>query len=144
MASFVAKAKAGNDFAIKLSALPSVMRESVARRALDAGAEVVKHETEDRLKKVIHGPSTGALVESITIAQVKSTGDGYSVFLGFDGYDAKGVPNALKARVRESGRSYHTQPKRPFLRPAVKASKTECFERVGEVIDAEIAKIMNN
>lgn len=38
-----------------------------------------------------------------------------------EGYDSRGVPNAIKARVLESGNSTH--PKRPFIRPAVNGIK---------------------
>ena len=34
--------------------------------------------------------------------------------------------------------------KRPFVRPAVQATKAACIKKMGEVIDEEIARIMND
>jgi len=56
--------------------------------------------------------------------------------IGFDGYDRKGVPNALKARAMESGTS--TQPKRPFVRPAVNRVKKKAIEEMGKTLDIEL------
>ena len=48
-----------------------------------------------------------------------------NVKVGFAGYDRKGTPNALKARAMESGTS--TQPKKPFLRPAINKMKRQGY-----------------
>ena len=73
--------------------------------------------------------------------------NGYrNVKLGFDGYNSvktkkypKGQPNALIARVTESGSSYRE--KTPFIRPAVNASKKQA-EQAGQMkIDEKIAAI---
>ena len=73
--------------------------------------------------------------------------NGYrNVKLGFDGYNSvktkkypQGQPNALIARVTESGSSYRE--KTPFIRPAVNASKKQA-EQAGQMkIDEKIAAI---
>lgn len=73
--------------------------------------------------------------------------NGYrNVKLGFDGYNSvktkkypNGEPNALIARVTESGSSYRE--KTPFIRPAVNASKKQA-EQAGQMkIDEKIAAI---
>ena len=73
--------------------------------------------------------------------------NGYiNVKLGFDGYNSvktkkypKGQPNALIARVTESGSSYRT--KTPFIRPAVRATK-KAAEQAGQAkIDERIAAL---
>ena len=85
--------------------------------------------------------STGALEASLGITPVAMDRDGFwNAKIGFDGYDAKGVPNQLKARVMESGTS--TIRKRPFVRPAVNAKKKDAIEAMQRVIDEEIEKIM--
>ena len=140
MAKFVAKA--AEEYAIKLSQLESANQREIAGRAIHDAADIVADEVRGRLQSVIKGPSTGALAASLGIAKMQETADGYNVKIGFSGYDSKGVPNLLKARVMESGSS--KQKKRPFMRPAVNATKKAAVEKMGEVIDEEIARIMNS
>ena len=140
MAKFVAKA--AEEYAIKLSQLASADQREIAGRAIHDAADIVADEVRGRLQSVIKGPSTGALAASLGIAKMQETADGYNVKIGFSGYDSKGVPNLLKARVMESGSS--KQKKRPFMRPAVNATKKAAVEKMGEVIDEEIARIMNS
>ena len=99
-------------------------------------------EVRRRLDGVIKGPSTGALSASLGITKMQESADGWDVKIGFDGYDAAGVPNVLKARVLESGSS--KQQKRPFMRPAVNATRKAAVQKMGEIIDEEIARIMND
>lgn len=56
--------------------------------------------------------------------------------VGFEGYDKKGVPNALKARAMESGTSKLR--KRPFVRPAVNSTKKKAVEEMGKTLEKEI------
>lgn len=140
MAKFVAKA--AEEYAIKLSQLESASQQrEFAGKAIYEGAKIVADEARARLNSVIKGPSTGALAASLGIAKMVEDADGYNVKLGFSGYDSKGVPNLLKARVMESGSS--KQKKRPFMRPAVNATRAAAVAKMGEVIDQEIAQIMN-
>lgn len=160
MARFYA-AKAAEEYAIKLSQLAYADQREIAGEAIYEAAKIVADEAKRRLQGVIKGPSTGALVASLGIAKLQETADGYNVKIGFRGYDHKGVaekvaagtatkfdlvkggtPNLLKARVMESGSS--KQKKRPFMRPAVQATKDAAVKKMGEVIDEEIARIMNN
>lgn len=139
MAKFVAKA--AEEYAIKLSRLAGADQRAIAGKAIYEAADIVADEVRSRLQSVIKGPSTGALAASLGIAKMVETGDGYNVKIGFSGYDSKGVPNLLKARVMESGSSKQT--KRPFMRPAVNATKGAAVKKMGEIIDEEIARIMN-
>lgn len=140
MAKFTAKA--AEEYAIKLSRLAAADQRDVAGKAIYQAADIVADEVRARLNGVIKGPSTGALAASLGVAKLQETADGWNVKIGFDGYDSKGVPNVLKARVLESGSS--KQQKRPFMRPAVNATRKAAVEKMGEVIDEEIARIMNN
>ena len=139
MAKFTAKA--AEEYAIKLSRLAAADQRDVAGKAIYQAADIVADEVRARLNGVIKGPSTGALAASLGVAKLQETADGWNVKIGFDGYDSKGVPNVLKARVLESGSS--KQQKRPFMRPAVNATRKAAVEKMGEVIDEEIAQIMN-
>lgn len=141
MARFIA-AKASQEYVMRLSRLAGADQRKIAGKAIYEAADIVTDEVRRRLQSVIKGPSTGALAVSLGVAKMQETQDGYNVKIGFDGYDSKGVPNVLKARVLESGSS--KQRKRPFMRPAVAATQKKAIEKMGEVIDEEIARIMNN
>lgn len=80
---------------------------------------------------------TGALVGSITLSDMKEA-DGYYTNLGFAGYDDKGTPNALKAAAIESGTS--TEPKRPFIRPALKKADP----KAQAAMDAKMEELISN
>ena len=149
--------KAGEDYMIKLSKI-AASTEEIAEKALHKAAGIVTDKVRENLKKNIADPTsaaksgmaifkkvgskrTGDLSESLGITPMKLDRDGYfNVKIGFDGYDRDGVPNQLKARVMESGSS--TIAPRPFVRPAVKATKKTAEEAMGRVIDEEIEKIM--
>ena len=117
--------------------------ERIAGAAIYAGAEIVA----DAIKQNIQGlPSkTGTtrqgLLEGFGIAPLQDDSGYLNVKIGFDGYNAKGVPNALMARVFESGTS--KVPKHPFVRPAINASRKQAEAKMAAVLDEEIKKIMD-
>lgn len=134
--------KAGEEFAVKLSRLESGS-EAIAKKAIYAGAGIVTDKIRSNLQANLAGStqSTGSLVNSLGITPITRGRDGWiNAKVGFDGYDEKGVPNQLKARVMESGTSKIK--KRPFVRPAVNATKKPAEEAMQRVIDEEIEKIM--
>lgn len=91
----------------------------------------------DAIVKQNYGKSTGDLVDSFGIAPPGIDRNGNTnTHIGFEGYDSKGVPNALKARAMESGTS--TLRKRPFVRPAVNKTKKKAIEEMGKKLDEEI------
>ena len=59
----------------------------------------------------------------------------------FPGYDEKGTPNPIKARVLESGSS--KQPKRPFIRPTMNSIKNQVIETMRTTLDEAIERAMN-
>jgi HK97 gp10 family phage protein len=127
-----------DDYASALSRLGSNTPE-VAKRAVRAGANPVADEIRKGLEKNLQGSkySTGDLLDSLGISPAGVDKNGvYNTKIGFAGYDSKGVPNALKARAMESGTS--TQPKKPFVRPAVNRAKEKAIEEMGKSIEADI------
>ena len=86
------------------------------------------------------------LLDGFGVSPMQDDNGYFNVKLGFDGYNSvktkkypKGQPNALIARVTESGSSYRE--KTPFIRPAVNASKKQA-EQAGQMkIDEKIAAI---
>lgn len=107
-------------------------QQSAAKRGNSSSFSLLKKQGEKR---------TGDLVRSLGITPIKLDKNGIlNVKIGFDGYDSRGVPNQLKARVMESGSS--TIEPRPFVKPAVKATKKAAEEAMNRVINEEIEKIM--
>lgn len=86
------------------------------------------------------------LLDGFGISPLQDDGGYINVKLGFDGYNSvktkkypKGQPNALIARVTESGSSYRE--KTPFMRPAVNASKKQAEAAGRAKFDERIAAI---
>ncbi len=149
--------QAGSAYMEKLSALAEGSRQ-IAEKAVYEAAGIVADQIRKNLKANLDDPEsaaknsgaetkkagqkpTGALLDSLGIAPIQVDKNGYiGTKIGFDGYDSRGVPNQLKARVMESGSS--TIQPRPFVRPAVKAAKKAAEETMDRVIDEEIKKIM--
>lgn len=134
--------KVGEEFALKLAHLASGSEE-IAKRAVYAAADIVTDKIRENLRSNLAGSrqSTGELESSLGITPIQTDRDGFiNAKIGFDGYDSKGVPNQLKARVMESGSS--TIRKRPFIRPAVNATKKAAVAAMEAVIDEETKKIM--
>lgn len=134
--------KVGEEYALKLSRLAAGSEEA-AKKAVYAAAGIVADKVRVNLNANLAGStqSTGALADSLGITPVSQDQDGFwNAKIGFDGYDEKGVPNQLKARVMESGSSKIK--KRPFVRPAVNATKRAAVEAMQRVIDEEIEKTM--
>ena len=99
---------------------------------------------EGTIKRAVY-PAAGMVIEAIKASMPEDTGglkrsaalktyqnkDGY-VFteVTFDGYDERGHPNPVKARVLESGSS--TRQKHPFIRPAVNRVKAQAEAMIAE------------
>ena len=91
-------------------------------------------------------PEKQGLLDGFGVSPMQDDNGYFNVKLGFDGYNSvktkkypQGQPNALIARVTESGSSYRE--KTPFIRPAVNASKKQA-EQAGQMkIDEKIAAI---
>ena len=97
----------------------------IASAALYEGAGVVA----DAIRAATPQDS-GDLADSIGIAEFDKDGDKVSTAIGFSGYDEKGVPNIVKARVLEHGRvdsSGRTVAKHPFIKNAVRKAKQKAL-----------------
>lgn len=66
---------------------------------------------------------TGDLRDSVTLSRMKEKDGFIYTQIMFVGYDRKGAPNVVKARVLESGRSGSKTGKHPFVRKSVNAVK---------------------
>lgn len=134
--------KSGDEYALRLMKTAN-RSEDLMKRAIYAGAKVVADRVRANLEANLSGSetSTGALAASLGITPITEDRNGFwNAKIGFDGYDERGVPNQLKARVLESGSS--RVKKRPFVAPALRASRKTALEAMGKVIDDEIKKDM--
>lgn len=132
----------GEDYMLRLLRAEE-LSETIAQKAIEAGAGVVANEIRANLNANLSGSteSTGALAAALGITPVSKDEKGFwNAKVGFDGYDEKGVPNQLKARVMESGSSKIQ--KRPFVRPAVNATKKAAQDVMQQVVEEELKKIM--
>ena len=117
-------------------------------QALDAApkGKTTYHVTETMIKSQLSEEQKKGLLDGFGVSPMQDDNGYFNVKLGFDGYNSiktkkypKGQPNALIARVTESGSSYRE--KTPFIRPAVNASKKQA-EQAGQMkIDEKIAAI---
>ena len=140
--------------------------ERICGQAIYAGAEVVTDAIRAGIQRLDAKPDRAGLLayaekssppltetakkgllEGLGIAPMQESNGYYNVKVGFDGYNGlrtekfpKGQPNVMIARSLESGSSI--APKRPFVRPAVNASRGQAEAKMAEVLDAEIKKIM--
>lgn len=91
-------------------------------------------------------PEKQGLMDGFGVSPLQDDSGYRNVKLGFDGYNSvktkkypQGQPNALIARVTESGSSYRE--KTPFIRPAVNAARKSA-EKAGQAkIDEKIKSI---
>lgn len=134
--------KTTSDLQIKLDQLAGKSDE-IAKKAVYVGAGIMADQVRANLRKNLAGSelSQGDLLDSLGISKPKVDQDGsINSKVGFDGYDRNGVPNALKARVMESGSS--KQKKKPFIRPAISQAKNKAKEAMAAAIEAEYKKIL--
>ena len=103
-------------------------------------ANEIRHGIESLPKKT--GVTQKGLEEGFGVSPMQND-DGYlNVKIGFDGYNEKGVPNALMARIFESGTS--TVQKHPFVRTAVSRSREEALRKGRAAVDEKIYSIEKN
>jgi len=129
----------GDEFALAISRL-STQSDEIAKKAIFEGANIIADKIKSNLEGILSSEATGELVASFGVTPIERDKNGdFNTKIGFDGYGNDGVANQLKARVLESGSS--KQPKRPFVRPAVNATKKQVIEKMRQVVDMEIKKL---
>lgn len=89
---------------------------------------------------VAHADDWNNLKESMALRAFDNDDGFVYTAVAFEGYDARGVPNAVKARVLESGSS--TRQKHPFVRPAVNQVKKQLMAMIETNINSAIEEKM--
>jgi HK97 gp10 family phage protein len=139
--------KLTTDFAAKLQSVADDM-DKVAEKALVEGASIVEKQMRSNLQKVIgsgtksQSQSTGQLLNALGKSPVKAnikTG-GWDIKIGFLEPRKDGTPNALVANILEYGKK--GQAPKPFMKPALNATRRKVRTTMSRVIDEEIEKIM--
>lgn len=139
MAKFTVKT--GAEFANKIYALGKDAKTAI-ESALTGGAAVVKEEIGRGIQGLpeVTGVTKRGLETGLGISPVGERDGVYDVKVGFEGYNERGVPNAMMARIMESGTS--KTPKHPFVEPARRRSAKAAVAAMQEAFDRECEKIM--
>lgn len=135
----------------------------IAGQAIYAGAGIMADEIKAGIRSlpIVSGYGTennplpggvtaeqkAGLLDGLGIAPMENDSGFLNVKIGFDGYNRTrtkqypyGQPNQLVARGVESGTSWK-QP-HPFVKPAISRSRKQVEQKMAEVIDEEIKKLM--
>ena len=136
--------------------------DDIAGKAIYAGAGIVADAIKENIKALpivrgygtekdplpggVTAPQKAGLIDGLGISPMQNDAGYLNVKIGFDGYNAtktekypQGQPNQLVARGVESGTSW--KQKKPFIRPAINASKSRAEAEMARILDQEIEKI---
>lgn len=150
-----------NDYELMISKLSKGV-DDIAGKAIYAGAGIVADAIKENIKALpivrgygtkenplpggVTAPQKAGLIDGLGISPMQSDAGYLNVKIGFDGYNAtktekypQGQPNQLVARGVESGTSW--KQKKPFIRPAINASKSRAEAEMARILDQEIEKI---
>ena len=150
-----------NDYELMISKLSKGV-DDIAGKAIYAGAGIVADAIKENIKALpivrgygtekdplpggVTAPQKAGLIDGMGISPMQNDGGYLNVKIGFDGYNAtktekypQGQPNQLVARGVESGTSW--KQKKPFIRPAINASKSRAEAEMARILDQEIEKI---
>lgn len=150
-----------SDYELMISKLSKGV-DDIAGKAIYAGAGIVADAIKENIKDLpivrgygtekdplpggVTAPQKAGLIDGLGISPMQSDAGYLNVKIGFDGYNAtktekypQGQPNQLVARGVESGTSW--KQKKPFIRPAINASKSRAEAEMARILDQEIEKI---
>lgn len=150
-----------SDYELMISRLSKGV-DDIAGKAIYAGAGIVADAIKENIKDLpivrgygtekdplpggVTAPQKAGLIDGLGISPMQNDGGYLNVKIGFDGYNAtktdkypQGQPNQLVARGVESGTSW--KQKKPFIRPAINASKSRAEAEMARILDQEIEKI---
>lgn len=111
--------------------------EGTVNHMLRAGAKVMREKMQASMKE--YGlKDTGDLIKSVKAGKIQKTDTGKSITVAPSGKDRRGVPNAIKAAVYQTGNSKY--PARPWKTLADERGKEKVMQRMQEVFNEEMSK----
>ena len=118
--------------------------DKIVEKSLKAGAKIVEGQIRTNLKNSLKGESSGQLLEALGTSPVKPNNkiDGWDVKVGFAEPRKDGTSNAMIANILEYGKKGQTA--KPFLKPAIDASKSKMRATMKKVFTEETEKIMKS
>jgi HK97 gp10 family phage protein len=140
-----ANIKMPDEFLLRVSRLAD-QTDVILPKVLEVGGEVVLDKVKGNLSDVVGkdtkypSKSTGELLSSLGLSGAKQDRDGnFNVKVGFSEPRSDGESNAKIASINEYGK--HGQPAKPFLKPAMSASRKPCMNAMVAKLEEEINKI---
>ena len=134
--------KMPEEFLLKLSHLAD-RTDEIIPKVLEAGGDIVLSKVKNNLSSVVgngtkeESRSTGELESSLGLSPAKQNRNGdWDVKVGFAEPRSDGDSNAKIANILEYGR--HSQPPKPFLKPAKSQSKTACVNAMKAKFEQEV------
>lgn len=112
----------------------------VLKYAVYPGAAVVADAIREAGEKY---SDTGDMMNSMALATMQNKNGYVNTKIMFDGYDRKGVPNAIKAASLESGNS-RGQKATHFISKAVKGCKDKAISEMQKALDEKLDQIMGD
>ncbi len=106
------------------------------------GAAIAVEAVKESLRSVVSYEATGSLENSFGLSKMREENGYIYTKIGFEGYDAKGVPQVLKARVLENGTSDKTHKPTRFVSKAMKKAKGAIETQIDITVNDRINKIM--
>lgn len=140
MATF--KFKGMDKYIQKLQIIGPKGSRGIIKYAVYPGAKIIT----DAIKAAIvsdHSES-GDLAASIGLTEMRNDGGYINTKVVFAGYDRKGVPNALKAAVLESGTSDNWVPATHVISKTVRANAAAAEDAMAAALDEKISQIMED
>lgn len=122
------------DYAKQLQALGANVEGCIKYAVYDAAGMVIE------AIKANTPVDSGDLRKSAKLTTFKNKDGFIYTQVEFLGYDERGMPNPVKARVLESGSS--TRKKHPFIRPAVNKTKAAAEKMIENNLNKKIEEIM--
>lgn len=119
-----------------------ISSEGIVKAGIYDGAAIAVEAVKESLRGVVSSNATGSLEGSVGLSAMKEVNGYIYTKIGFDGYDEKGVPQVIKARVLENGTSDKSHKPTRFVSKAIKKAKDSVTTQIEITINDRIEKIM--
>lgn len=127
------------EYIAELEKLGGKNSQGILKYAVYPGAAAVA----DAIRSEIESKhsDTGELASSLTLSTMRNDSGFVNTKVGFSGYDSRGVPNALKAAVLESGNSKGRKGTH-CISKAVKGAEAKAIQAMSDALDEKMSEIV--